>query len=250
MKYKTIINGIEVEATYSEESIREIFVPLLLHLKELQEKKGDRVLCMLAAPPGAGKSTLLEFLQELSKTDPSLPKITVIGMDGFHRYQGYLLTHTTERDGRRLTMVEIKGAPETFDLERLTTFVKRVAAGEDCGWPTYNRMTHNPQDDAIFVTGDIVILEGNYLLLDWPGWRDLSSYADYTVSLSADLEFLRKRLEERKIASGTEPDKARAFVEFSDLYNARTVTEHSKAADLSLCWVGDHIFINFPAKNA
>ena len=33
-------------------------------------------------------------------------------------------------------MSGIKGAPPTFDLEKLTERLKRVAAGENCGWPT------------------------------------------------------------------------------------------------------------------
>lgn len=89
---------------------------------------------MLSAPPAAGKSTLAGFLSQLG-----VP-LTVIGMDGFHRRQEYLLTYTVMRDGREVRMVDIKGAPVTFDLERLTAFVKRAAAGEKMGWPVYDRM--------------------------------------------------------------------------------------------------------------
>ncbi len=132
-------------------------------------------------------------------------------------------------------MVDIKGAPVTFDLERLTAFVKRAAAGEKMGWPVYDRMLHNPVDDAVTVDGDIVLLEGNYLLLDEEGWRDLHQLADYTISITADTATLRQRLIDRKTASnGLTQEKAAAFVDFSDLYNARLCLEKMLPADLQL----------------
>lgn len=236
VKYDVSINGLEVNARYSEEDIENIFIPLLKELKELQEKKNKRILVMLAAPPGAGKSTLLSFLENLSKDTEGLKPIQTIGMDGFHRYQDYLLSHTTVRNGKEIKMVEIKGAPETFDLEKLTKQVKMVAAGERCGWPTYDRTLHNPTEDAIFIDGDIVLLEGNYLLLDEEGWRGLSQYADYTISITADRDMLRNRLIERKATSLADHDleKATAFVDYSDMVNADLCLNKSKKADLML----------------
>lgn len=234
MNFTVDINGIEVDAYYSNESIEQIFLPLLRQLTALQREKKKRILVMLAAPPGAGKSTLCEFLTRLVEQDKSLENIKIIGMDGFHRYQDYLVSHTTIRDGKEIPMVQIKGAPITFDLPLLKERIAKVAAGEVCGWPTYNRMTHNPTEDAITVEGDIVLLEGNYLLLDHGGWEELSTYADYTIRIIASEDDLRARLVERKHKSGASMEEAIAFVEYSDLYNARLCLEHSKEADLTL----------------
>ena len=63
IKYAVNINGIDVEASYSEKDVNEIFIPLLKKLGEIRKAKGRRVIAMLAAPPGAGKSTLLSFLR-------------------------------------------------------------------------------------------------------------------------------------------------------------------------------------------
>ena len=98
MNYKTEINGIEVNVDYTNDNIENIFIPILKYAKKLYEEKKKRVLVMLAAPPGAGKSTLLSFLKHLSESNNDLTPITTIGMDGFHRYQDYLLTHDMERD--------------------------------------------------------------------------------------------------------------------------------------------------------
>ena len=48
--------------------------------------------------------------------DEGVKELQTIGMDGFHHYQDYLLSHETIRDGKTIKMVEIKGAPITFDL--------------------------------------------------------------------------------------------------------------------------------------
>lgn len=234
IEHRVMINGIEVTARYSESAVREIFLPLLGRLTELQREKGRRILVMLAAPPGSGKTTLLSFLDKLSREREGITPIQVIGMDGFHRRQEYLLSHFTERAGRQVSMVEIKGAPITFDLERLTKSIQRVAAGETCGWPAYDRMLHNPVENAVRVDGQIVVLEGNYLLLDEEGWRDLSACADYTVSVTADEALLRSRLIDRRVKTGVDQENAARFVDFSDMPNARLCLEKTKPSDLAL----------------
>ena len=242
--HRAVINGIDIAARYSERAVDTIFVPLLKHFSTLQREKGRRILVMLAAPPGCGKTTLLSFWDMLSRSLAELDPIQVIGMDGFHRRQEYLLQHTIERGGRSIPMVEIKGAPVTFDLELLTANIQRVAEGERCGWPVYDRMLHNPIENALQVDGEIVLLEGNYLLLDEDGWRTLSAFADYTISITAGETLLRNRLIERRIRTGVEREAAIRFVDFSDMPNVRLCLEKTLPADcmLRLDEQGDYHF--------
>jgi len=233
-EYRTVINGIEVKAFYSDEAVKDIFIPLLKKLTALQEERNRRILVMLAAPPGTGKSTLAGFLEKLSMETEGISRVQAIGMDGFHRRQEYLVSHYTDRDGDRIPMVDIKGAPVTFDIDKLTENVRRITLGESFGWPGYDRLLHNPVEDAVFIKGNIVLLEGNYLLLDEDGWRDLSGYADYTISLKAEEDMLRTRLVDRKIKSGASKEKAAAFVDYSDMYNVRICLEKTMNADLEL----------------
>ena len=140
-------------------------------------------------------------------------------------------------------MVDIKGAPITFDLEKLTEAVKRVAYGENCGWPAYDRILHNPVENAYYVESDIVILEGNYLLLDEDGWRDLEQYADFTIQILADENVLRERLIDRKIKSGNSREDAEHFVDYSDMANVRTCLEKTMSSDMILQALDEGDFI-------
>lgn len=234
MKYSANINGIEVCAHYSEKTIRDLFVPLLENLRAIHAEKQNRVLAMLAAPPGAGKSTLVSFLELLAKEIIPDRSFQGIGMDGFHRRQEYLLSHTVQVNGKEIPMVDIKGAPVTFDLEGLGKKIAELTEGSLCQWPRYDRLLHNPVEKAITINADIVLLEGNYLLLDLEGWRALSAYADYTISLFAEEELLRERLITRRIKTGVEKETAEKFVDFSDMANVRLCLEKTMAADLAL----------------
>ncbi|WP_026521177.1 nucleoside/nucleotide kinase family protein [Butyrivibrio sp. VCB2001] len=243
MDYNININGIDVHAGYNADSIETIFRPLLLKLANMRKTKNKTLLVMLAAPPGAGKSTLVSFLEYLAKDIIPEFKVQAIGMDGFHRRQEYLIEHTTIVDGQEVRMVDVKGCPETFDLDKLRESIEDVLAGKRKAWPTYDRHLHNPVEDAIKLDADILLLEGNYLLLDAPGWDELSSIADYTIKIAADPEMLRTRLIDRKEKSGNSRKKAEQFVDYSDMRNVRLCLDHSKKADLELFLKSDNNYV-------
>lgn len=244
MRYVLMNSGTPVEAEFSRENIDGIFLPLLARLRAIRRKKGRRAVALLAAPPGAGKSTLEALLERLSGDGPE--GLAALGMDGFHYPQEYLLAHETEIDGRAVPLASVKGAPPTFDLGGLTAALGRVAAGENCPWPAYSRTLHDPVPNAVTVTGEIVLIEGNYLLLDAPGWRELRQYADLTVSIAADPALLRARLLARHLAVGRSREAAEAFVDRSDMANARLCLERTLPADLRLYLESDGTFTKLP----
>ena len=241
MQFSFSNNGFPVEATYSEAFIGDIALPLLKEWTRMQREKGTRLVVFLAAPPAAGKSTLSAFLEKLSKDTPGVTPLTACGMDGFHHYQEYLKTHTMLRDGQAVPMVAYKGAPETFDVQALSSRLARLNTDGACPWPVYSRVLHNPVEGELTVTGDIVLVEGNYLLLDWPQWRDLRRFADDTVFLTAEPGLLRERLLARKLLTVQDPVAAADFVDRSDLYNARTILKDSygQRVTLVLCEDGE-----------
>ena len=234
MNYSANINGIEYSVDYSDALVNDTLIPLLRHLSQMHTEKGSRVIVMLAAPPGTGKSTLVSFLEHLAKSVIPDKRVQAVGMDGFHLRQEYLLTHTVEPDGEQIPMARIKGTPITFDLQALRTKIEEVAQGQICKWPHYDRQLHDPVDNAITIDADIVLIEGNYLLLDMDDWRDLSRFADYTIVLTADEDMLRERLIGRKMKTGMMREDAEHFVAFSDMPNVRLCLDKMMKADLEL----------------
>ncbi len=222
------INGLRVQAAYGDRFVRERVRPLLRRWQEKQ-REGERLIIFLAAPPAAGKSTLAALFEHEAKTI-GIP-FQALGMDGFHHRQSYIETHTVMRKGRHVPMKQVKGCPESFDFARLHAFVRRLRHEETMMWPWYDRQLHDVRDDWIKVTATLVMIEGNYLLLDEAPWRSLRPLCDASLFLEADMSQLQERLVERKIRGGMMPHEALAFASGSDMQNARRVLAHRLPAD-------------------
>ena len=80
----------------------------------------------------------------------------------------------------------------------------------------------------------IVVVEGNYLLLDVPPWNALKGYFDATVSLDPGANVLERRLVDRWLSHGHTLQEARQRALENDMVNARRVIECSRVADLHL----------------
>ena len=175
-----------------------------------------RVLVALAGPPASGKSTLSTTLAERAGG-------AVLPMDGFH---------LDDRLLGPMGLLARKGAPETFDLGGLARTLDALRAGADVYHPIFDRS----REIAIAAAGRIpaetrvVVCEGNWLLLDRPGWRDLAW--DVTARLEVPDRVLRRRLERRWAA--LEPDARAAKIDGNDLPNARLVREESRPAEFVL----------------
>jgi len=172
----------------------------------------------------------------LSRQHEGLVPLQSLGMDGFHHHQEYILTHTVMRAGKEVPMKSVKGSPESFDLEKLAGMLRRVRK-EDLKWPFYDRRLHDVVEDMIPVTGDILLIEGNWLLLDEPGWNELD--CDYSLFIGAEEAQLRDRLIERKMRGGLSREAAEAFYDACDGPNIRLCMAKRKKADLNLTLLGD-----------
>ncbi|ASO62189.1 nucleoside/nucleotide kinase family protein [Salmonella enterica] len=225
MKIALTVNGLHVEAHYHDDEIEQVHKPLLQHLAKIHAAKFERrTIVFLSAPPGTGKSTLTTFWEYLSRLDDELPEIQTLPMDGFHYYNSWLEAHNLR---------DCKGAPETFNVDKLAENLRQVRAGE-ATWPQYDRQRHDPVEHAVVVTAPIVIIEGNWLLRHDERWRVLAEYCDYSLFIRAPAEVLRARLVGRKLAGGLSQAEADAFYEHTDGPNVRRVLENSRSADLML----------------
>ena len=160
------VNGYEYQARYSAETVDGIFIPLLHRLKDLHDRMGSRTVVYLAAPPATGKSTIALVLEMLAKEELGRDVFQSLGLDGFHYHNDYLKTHAIMRDGKPLPLKAIKGAPETFDLISFQEHLESLRTMVNVPWPVYDRRLHDPIDRGTRAYADIVLIEGNYLLLD------------------------------------------------------------------------------------
>ena len=228
--YKMDINGLPQEVRFSKGAIDKIFKPFLLKLSELREVTDRKVVAFIAAPPAAGKTTLVQFLEQLSRENIEISPVRALGMDGFHYPADYLKANKILKDGQEILLNDIKGAPETFDVDTLQTKLREVRQ-EGTDWHIYDRMIHDVVHDVLSVEDDIILLEGNYLLLKDPRWTNIRVLADYTVFIKARPEMLKERLISRKVQSGLSREDAEKFYYASDSKNVECVLKNSAAAN-------------------
>lgn len=225
------VTGLPVEAEYSDREVDELFLPLLDKLNHLRKEKGERLIVFLSAPPGSGKTTLSLFMEDLFKELQSDYTLQSVSMDGFHRPNSYLDRHTITRNHKNQPLRQYKGVPESFDAEKLIERIRALSSQEKVQWPTYDRLLHDVSDKTEQIEADIVLVEGNYLLLDCPVWRELKNLSDYTIAITTRMNELVKRLVERKQKGGTTQKEAEQHVERTDKPNAELVLNHSQPAD-------------------
>ena len=228
--YEMTVNGLPQRIRYNADTVEGLFLPLLHRLTEMQRAAARRISAFLAAPPATGKSTLLLFLEQLARQHEELTRVQPLGMDGVHHPNRYLETHTILRDGVEIPLKSIKGAPETFDVSALAAKLRAAKNGRTL-FPVYDRRIHDVVPDALTVDAPILLIEGNWLLLDEEPWRALRALADDTVRIDADSALLRDRLIARKVQGGLSEAEATAFCEASDARNVERFAAHAGAAD-------------------
>jgi pantothenate kinase len=174
---------------------------------------GERRLLGITGPPAAGKSTVAAAL--VATLDPAA---VLVPMDGFHLAQREL-----ERSGR----TDRKGAPDTFDGAGFVALVRRLAAATEpvVYAPEFRREIEEPVAGAIAVRREVplVVLEGNYLLLDEPPWRDLGPLLTETWYLEPAESIRIARLIARHMAFGRDEAQAIGRATGSDQRNAEVI---------------------------
>ena len=154
------------------------------------------------------------------------PAAVVVPMDGFHLAQTEL-----ERIGR----ADRKGAPDTFDADGFVALLTRLRSPERTVYaPEYRRDLRNPVAGAIAVPPEtrLVVVEGNYLLLDEHGFGPVAALLDESWFLAPDDGLRLTRLVARHEAFGKSPEAARAWSHGPDENNARLVAATAVRADV------------------
>lgn len=195
----------------------------------------------LAGPPGAGKTTIAsEVAKRVNKLWPQKscafdsqvepPQIAVVlPMDGFHLYRHQLdsMEDPKEAHARR-------GAPWTFNPDLFLKCLKTLREQGSVYAPSFDHGVGDPVEDDIFINVQhkVVIVEGNYLLLEDGTWKEVSSMLDEKWFVDVDIDIAMERVLKRHISTGNTPELAKQRIEYNDRPNAQLVCKSKKNADL------------------
>ncbi|KAK8473517.1 hypothetical protein PHAVU_001G156700 [Phaseolus vulgaris] len=230
-----VVEGSRVDELY------DALVARLLPLVLLSPNPNHKLLVGLAGPPGAGKSTVAHevarrinklWLEKASSFDSKVqpPDVAiVVPMDGFHLYRSELdaMENPEEAHARR-------GAPWTFNPLRLLTCLKNLKIDGSVSVPSFDHGVGDPVEDDIFVNlqHKVVIVEGNYLLLEDGVWKEISSLFDEKWFIDIDIDKAMQRVLKRHISTGKPPDIAKQRIENNDRLNAELIMKSKKNADI------------------
>jgi pantothenate kinase len=182
-----------------------------------------RRLVGIAGAPGAGKTTYAQRL--VARSEESGIPAAYVPMDGFHLADVALTA---------LGLLDRKGAPETFDARGYAALLRRLRAPDHVVWaPGFDRDLEQPLAGAIAVPpgAELVVTEGNYLLLGAPEWRAVRAELDEVWFLDCPDDVRRARLVARHVAFGKSPAEAEAWVARVDDANAAVVRASRQLAD-------------------
>ncbi|NVO24995.1 nucleoside triphosphate hydrolase [Donghicola mangrovi] len=180
----------------------------------------------IAGAPGSGKSTTVERLLEALEADHP-GQVAILPMDGFH-YDDAVL----HQMGRR----PWKGAPDTFDVGGLVSVLRRLKDGSETrvAVPVFDRVLEISRGSARIIPDDVklILVEGNYVLLDRAPWDALDGMFDLTVMIDVPEDELRRRLRARWEHFGLTEDQIAHKLDGNDLPNGRDVIQGSRPADI------------------
>jgi pantothenate kinase len=188
---------------------------------------GQRRFIALVGAPGSGKSTYAEALCDALNAG-GRANASILAMDGYHLDNAIL----DAREWRTR-----KGAPHTFDVGALARDLARLRDTRDSIFvPVFDRGLDLARAAATEITPacNLVIVEGNYLLLDDAPWRDLCHHFDLSIFLDVPEPVLEARLLRRWHDHGLGDDEAHSKVSENDMPNARLIRQHSRPADIVL----------------
>lgn len=191
----------------SIKDVQEIYMPLVyylemqLHVQQYKQEETARFLGRpVANPPfiigiagsvAVGKSTTARLLKILLKESFPRKKVQLITTDGFLYPNKYLVDHD---------MMNQKGFPESYDMEKLISFMDNVKSGKLAKAPVYSHQSYDiiPNRFDVVDKPDILIVEGiNVLQLPSNQQIYVSDYFDFSIYVDAEEKDIRRWYLER-----------------------------------------------------
>ncbi len=193
--------------------------------EDIRAAKNGRILIAIAGPPGVGKSTFSEKLRDKLNVHQS-QSCEILAMDGYHYDDMYLDQKAFKAQ---------KGAPFTFDVGGLVAILSRLKNNQEpeISVPVFDRKIEISRAGArmILQSVNVILVEGNYLLLQQEPWCNLHPYFDMTVMLNAEIDIVKARLTSRWMKLGYSQKDTETKISENDMLNVAVVLEQSRAAD-------------------
>jgi type I pantothenate kinase len=187
----------------------------------------------IAGSVSSGKSTTARILRRLLSRWPSHLKVDLVTTDGFLMPNAVL-----EREG----LMNRKGFPESYDLQRILRFMSDIKSGErDTEAPIYSHLTYDvlhgktqlvDQPDILIVEG-INVLQTGRPPRDGRGIPNTSDFFDFSIFLDADEDDLRQWYIERflSLRGGAFQDPQSYFHRYAALSDAEARDVASRVWD-------------------
>ncbi|KAF5665225.1 panthothenate kinase uridine kinase-related [Fusarium circinatum] len=193
----------------------------------------QRILIALAGVPGSGKTTLSDALiKELKKN--GISDVAILPMDGFHYTRTSLSSFRDPDEAFRR-----RGAPFTFDAAALLDLVVLLRKTPVTTHnepqiiikaPGFDHAKKDPIPNAIkiFSCAKVVIIEGNYVLLDQDPWSRISTLVDDKWFVDVPVDIARERLASRHLGAGIETTTEAAIkrADENDIPNGEYIRSH------------------------
>ena len=156
----------------------------------------------------------------------------VMPFDGYHIPMAQLAAQPNAKD-----LIYRRGAPDTFDHERLHRDLLRIRDGEESVIPVpgFDHAQGDPEEGAHHFDRfqhKVVLCEGLYLLHDDPDWKIIKDVFDYSIFVNSDIDACVERLKIRnKCIPGYTEEEIEIRCEEVDRVNALTVERSKPRAD-------------------
>jgi pantothenate kinase len=196
-------------------------------LETLSNSPGkNRYFLGITGCPAAGKSMLAKNLTDEINFRTGDDLAAVVPMDGFHLPNSIL---------KQRGLLNIKGAPETFDADSFVELINRLHEFPDRSimCPAYDRKIHDPVENSITIKpcNRLIIVEGNYLLLNRAPWNLIRTKMNEVWYIDTPPNTVKEKLLRRHIAGGSSKKEAERKVESVDLPNAELIKKTLLSAD-------------------
>jgi hypothetical protein len=192
-------------------------------LGEYKKEGKERFIVALGGPSGSSKSTTSAVLQEIIEAFQSKVPVIVVGQDGYHFAQEYLLKTCDENNE---PLAKHKGRYDSFDCMAIKKDLESFVKGVKVSFPLYSRKIHDPIANAILCKDGpcLMIFEGLWVLYNEKPWNELLSLYDYSIFIHAPAD-VRKLNTITRHVRGNEHSltDAENFYNRSDAKNAELI---------------------------